>query len=470
MKLRTDRTTRKKLGRAGLAEVAAHLWPVDCQTCGASLDGERPALVVNDLEVFADASVHHSRCRAPEWDDSHRIVTPAGRLLTHAANTVLLPLQQGDDGEVGLWPGMLVNPGLESIPLTFDGARWTVATVESYRRMGLAPAGEDLNLDRPLPDAHGWLVGDTVGVQCQEATWTAGVNEQILERIHACGGLLLVVTSALHPAEVTTSGPLQAAIRAGQVAIGWVSLDPVSAPSAAAVDALLTSPNPPVIADGEPPSEVAYDGPTYNPVTGQFVMGQAADGPIHWTLHKPGHQVEHGLIAGPPEIGKTNVLAMVLVEALQSDRFVILPADPLDRNEICDTFGPAADRCARTVAETVTLLDAVASLIEHRRADAARYRDPTTDARGVLVAIDDADAVLRDQRAAGLAEQITTRGGPVGVGLVISTSSVDPSDFAGNTTLLRNLAATNAVLMGQEHFEFIYELKKQERDHPGLRD
>jgi hypothetical protein len=56
--------------------------------------------------------------------------------------------------------------------------------------------------------------------------------------------------------------------------------------------------------------------------------------------------------------------------------------------------------------------------------------------RDILIASDDAEAVLRDEPAATLAAQIVTRGGPAGVGLVVVTGSVDPADFAGNINLL----------------------------------
>ncbi len=66
--------TRANLGPAGVAELTASLWPVDCQTCGRPLGAQPPALAVDDVTAFAWASLHHQRCRAPgmeQWPGHH---------------------------------------------------------------------------------------------------------------------------------------------------------------------------------------------------------------------------------------------------------------------------------------------------------------------------------------------------------------------------------------------------------------
>ncbi len=45
------------------------------------------------------------------------------------------------------------------------------------------------------------------------------------------------------------------------------------------------------------------------------------------------------------------------------------------------------------------------------------------------------------------------------VGLVVSAGSVDPADYAGNTELLLGLAATNAVPLSREYFDFLQALR-----------
>ena len=61
-----------RLGKNGVSEVAASLWPVDCQTCGQSLGSRPPSLCVDDLVGFVMATLHHGRCRASEWNHQGR--------------------------------------------------------------------------------------------------------------------------------------------------------------------------------------------------------------------------------------------------------------------------------------------------------------------------------------------------------------------------------------------------------------
>ncbi len=63
-KMLTSLDIEDVLGQDGVSEVAASLWPVDCQTCGQPLGSRPPALCVDDLVGFAMATLHHGRCRA----------------------------------------------------------------------------------------------------------------------------------------------------------------------------------------------------------------------------------------------------------------------------------------------------------------------------------------------------------------------------------------------------------------------
>jgi hypothetical protein len=58
----------QKLGEDVLRDVTSCLWAVDCQTCGGFLGDDPPALYVDDLMVFAVATLHHQRCRDPGWE------------------------------------------------------------------------------------------------------------------------------------------------------------------------------------------------------------------------------------------------------------------------------------------------------------------------------------------------------------------------------------------------------------------
>jgi hypothetical protein len=191
-----------------------------------------------------------------------------------------------------------------------------------------------------------------------------------------------------------------------QVALGWVEYDGTSttgAPSAPPLNQLVEL-KPTVPDPGDPdelPDEASYRGPTYDPATEKFEPGSP---PTAWrTGHSitPGHRVKHGLIGGSRGTGKTNMLRVVLVEAVSSGRFVVLLADPLDRPQRPRRHLRANRRAVRPqLRETLDLLEAAVRLIAVREGEG--YAEPTSDKPDVLVAIDDADAVQRNKHAAQL--------------------------------------------------------------------
>jgi hypothetical protein len=207
------------------------------------------------------------------------------------------------------------------------------------------------------------------------------------------------------------------------------------------------------------PDEAHHPGPSYDPATGRFATGTGMNGPLYWQLNTPGEGVENGLITGPPDIGKTNNLLVPAVEALSSQIFVYCLADPRDRNGIVDILGRAAHDVARTPEETLQLFGKVAARIDHRAADPDRYRDPTADFPGVLLLLDDAQEVLRDPAAAGLAEKIVLSGPPVGIGMIVSTPSLEPADFGGRRELVLALAQTNCITYSLDHLEQMKKLR-----------
>lgn len=88
---KASRKTVEQLGPDGLKELAAHLWSVDCQTCGRPLGAKAPALVINDLIVSASASLHHRRCRRPEWNDSGQITMSGAELVSYLTRVLMGP-------------------------------------------------------------------------------------------------------------------------------------------------------------------------------------------------------------------------------------------------------------------------------------------------------------------------------------------------------------------------------------------
>lgn len=174
------------------------------------------------------------------------------------------------------------------------------------------------------------------------------------------------------------------------------------------------------------------------------------DGPMHWRLTDRGVGAVNGLIAGQGGVGKSNVVRLVVVEAICSAVFDVAVADPLDRNGVIGVVDKYAMRATGTRADTTALLAWAAGQVEKRRAEADRWREPRPDHPGLLVAVDDAHEVFADPTAADLAARVAIGGPAVGVGLVAVIESVEPDAVAGRRDLLLALGKTNAVLFDQQ--------------------
>ena len=233
---------------------------------------------------------------------------------------------------------------------------------------------------------------------------------------------------------VERAAELRRARRAGIVAAALIPWQPESAPE----------------------DVLAYPGPTYDPATGRFRIGVGAGGAAStWQLNTPRVGVEHGLILGGPDTGKTNTLRVLNVEAIQTGRFAIWPADPTGRHDLPSIWAPVTDRIATTRAETVDLLAAADDLITDRLEEGG-YTDPTSDRPAILLTIDEAPHVLAgDRHATGLAERIATRGGPAGVGLVVTSRGADLAYFGGSPLLRAALARTNRYAFGPNALDLL---------------
>jgi hypothetical protein len=109
-----DRKTHGKLGDDGLTEVQSCLYPVDCQTCGRPLGADTPALVINEMDSWALAELHHRGCRAAEWNAGPVITAPAGNTISWRAESALFPLRS-ESGEPSNCAMLIVNPSLEAV-------------------------------------------------------------------------------------------------------------------------------------------------------------------------------------------------------------------------------------------------------------------------------------------------------------------------------------------------------------------
>jgi hypothetical protein len=223
-----DGTTIEKLGEKGLAEVAANLWPVDCQSCGRPLGAGRPALYVGELVRHASATLHHRSCLQPEWSTTPSWTSE--QFLSWTAQTFLLPGESG--GQRTDRPLMVVNPSLEQVGLDADDdGNWHVSTVGFYRRLGLRPPGREFIVDRPVPDFTARLRGGrTVTVELEHpvpAAWSCSVNSEVVAQVRELEGITLGITTAINPHDLQRFDQLADLLRSGQLVLGWVPLDGV---------------------------------------------------------------------------------------------------------------------------------------------------------------------------------------------------------------------------------------------------
>jgi hypothetical protein len=228
-----DEKTESRLGETGLAEVRACLHAADCQTCGRPLGAGPPALVVDDVVTFAYASLHHRGCRAPGWNDGSVLTVTGGATVTWSARTVLMPATYGRRGQhPDPRPALIVNPGLESILLERRGGRWQPGHDAQLRAAGLVPPGRQLRLDRPVPGVTARAAGGDIAVTITgplPVTYDAEADPPITARALELRGVLLIMTSAVNPGELTSrTGPAQigGALTSPSTLAGWVALNP----------------------------------------------------------------------------------------------------------------------------------------------------------------------------------------------------------------------------------------------------
>jgi hypothetical protein len=230
-RVRVDTTTQEKLGDDGLEEVCRCLWAVDCQTCGHPLDkDDPPALWINAVGDPIAASLHHARCRSPEWRENGPLVL-VGAGLSWAAHMVPVPLVTGDQQahQVAM---LLLNPGLEQVVVERDSqGRWRVTPPEVFRDAGLVPMGSQLKIDpNPIEGAIARFTPRSIAVTIRSPfpeTYEAPADGRILDQARALGGVLLGVTHAINPEELTEEMRFRDII-SEQLLIGWVRRDEAS--------------------------------------------------------------------------------------------------------------------------------------------------------------------------------------------------------------------------------------------------
>jgi hypothetical protein len=221
-----------RLGKDGVAEASASLWPVDCQTCGQALGPRPPALCVDDVGAFAMATLNHERCRSPEWNDGP-VTGLSGAHVTHRTRLVMPSLSDLRGTGLGPIPVMLVNPSMENVVLVpDDDGKWHLQMHAVFAAMGMAPPGPDLRLYKPITGATARLTGSAVTITMRmpapsdayECALTAG-DVRFAEEISSQRGIMLAVTYAADPySDDDLARQFHEALRAGCVLCGWVSL------------------------------------------------------------------------------------------------------------------------------------------------------------------------------------------------------------------------------------------------------
>lgn len=226
--------TRAELGRDGLAELTASLWPVDCQTCGRPLGAQPPALAVDDMTVFAWASLHHERCRAPGWN-SGPVITQTNAGVSHRSRLAMMPTQgsRRAAGPDGALPMMVVNPGMESVTLRRDRGRWRPAFHSVFAAAGMVPPGRKLRIRRPVPGATATLTPAAARIilkDLPDAVYESDLDAEndgtgpFRREITSQGGIMLAVTHVVDPAAGDLARQLASAMRESRMLCGWVAL------------------------------------------------------------------------------------------------------------------------------------------------------------------------------------------------------------------------------------------------------
>ncbi|WP_431879038.1 hypothetical protein [Amycolatopsis sacchari] len=469
-KVLVDPFTRSELSRSGLEELSRNLWLGCCLSCGGELADDVPSVLAVDEAVAVTVTLHHRACRRPQWIRNGPGFL--GRYITTVTALVLVPY--GDPSRDPFLPTVLVNPSLEQVSLAPDEhGRYRATTVADHQALGFGvPAGGVIPRSE-TEDICSWLTEDALIVRCHQQYWRIDVppGHPYAREIVEFGGVVLGISTALNPYDMRNPEPIKRVLRDGDLAAIVAPLNTTSPPPDLTSGAMIEVDSDLAHADENDdrdwlPELLPYQGPSYNPATGQCSTGVTMDGPWYWTLNTPGHGVENGIIAGPADIGKTNILRMLLVEALYTDKFVITAADPLNRNNLVDLFEEISNPQlppARTADDTVRLLRALAAIVDYRREHADQYREPTPEHRGILLALDDAHVVLRDPDVAAAAEAVAVRGPAVSVGLVAVTESVDLAAFGGRRDLLRALMAqpTNRMAFSEEHAQQLIQWRRE---------
>jgi tetratricopeptide (TPR) repeat protein len=205
-------------GEASVREVCSQLWPISCQSCGASLVGAVPT-VHFDVDIVPSAAIYHQECTpipAPG-------VMYVSSSMTWRATALLLPQADGDLIEL---PTVILNPGLERVVLEKGpDRRWKVRPDGWVQGAGLVRPGPSLDM-RNCPTIEGVnisTVNDVVALDIGDTVYEAPIEPKFVAALREAPGLLLIVSHAIWPMDLTNTAHIDAVLRSGNAVVGWIT-------------------------------------------------------------------------------------------------------------------------------------------------------------------------------------------------------------------------------------------------------
>jgi len=222
-KVLVDDATRRNLDVKVLYDVISCLWPQDCQSCGWSLGDEPCALVVNDGLVMAHASLHHTKCKSPQWNDSGVQYLSGAPLISWVVNSVAFPARDGNNPGDFI-AGMVLNPSLEQVSLRrVGGGKWELSAVHLFREMGFTSPRDGIYLGRPVPHSRviitptSWRAHLAGGLETYEVNPSPEMNKLARKQ----KGIFAIITQAANPSELTLD-VMNRVMASGHTVAGWV--------------------------------------------------------------------------------------------------------------------------------------------------------------------------------------------------------------------------------------------------------
>ena len=203
-----------------------------------------------------------------------------------------------------------------------------------------------------------------------------------------------------------------------------------------------------------------FEGPKFDPSTGFIEVGVAVDGsPSRWALVSDGRHAVNGVIMGPSESGKTNLLNVIRVTAFSTGMFLLWEVDIGNRHRIQD-FISLVDWVAVELSEARNMLEAGLQ-IARSRATSGAFSAVGRETPGILIIIEDAHQVFdQDSVLVDIATEIASLGPKSGVALILTVPDSNVARFGGNA-LRSALKGSNLVSCGQvDGYSLIEDFKR----------